>query len=84
MKVLMVKVWERLPQELYEIAKTEFSSTPCVLRPVNSSVDPWGDGASLDVHTQAESKCGEMSLDGDVINHLQQQIQRLKQSREIE
>ena len=81
-----VKVWERLPQVVYEIAKTEFPSTPCVLRPVNSSVDPWGDGASLDVHTQAESReqCGEMSLDGDVINHLQQQIQRLKQSREIE
>ena len=51
-----VKVWERLPQEVYEIAKTEFPSTPCVLRPVNSSVDPWGDGASLDVHTQAESR----------------------------
>ena len=56
MKVLMVKVWERPPQEVYKIAKTEFPSTPCVLRPVNSSVDPWGDGASLDVHSQAESR----------------------------
>ena len=56
MKVLMVKVWERLPQEVYEIANTEFPSTPCVLRPVNSSVDPWGDGASLDVHTQGEGR----------------------------
>ena len=45
------KVWRRLPREVYSIAQTEFPSTPCILRPADSAVDPWDD-ASLDIQTE--------------------------------
>ena len=45
-----VKLWDRLPRDVYSIAGTQLPYTPCILRPVSSPVDP-GDVSSLDFPT---------------------------------